>query len=244
MTGPEPGFARADVVAGLARELAGLRRLVDSLPGELATVGERVDDLARIVAQLADTVAATPPRAAPSPARSWLLAPDDPQLARELLAELRGWLELVFLRYPDAREALPECWAWHPEVVEELLWLSAAWNQAYQGSQASAQLAGDWHDRQRPGVLRRLRAAAAACSRETHQHAATRPGWGPARAEAPKLHDDDTLDAIAGWWAEHRDQPAPEPPPRPAAARPPWPDGPGGYPSGPPGSGPGPGWSR
>jgi hypothetical protein len=90
-----------------------------------------------------------------------------------MLGELAGWLHAVFLRYPDGVAVLPECWLWHPDVVEELLWLMCAWRAAYEGRGASVQLAGDWHDRQRPGVIRRVKTAAGSCSPERHQ---SRPG--------------------------------------------------------------------
>jgi len=50
----------------------------------------------------------------------------------------------MYLRYPDAAATLPDCWLWHPDLVEELLWLSHAWTAAYQGPDASVALAGDW----------------------------------------------------------------------------------------------------
>jgi hypothetical protein len=34
-------------------------------------------------------------------------------------------LHTIFLRYPDGAGALPECWLYHPDVVEELTWLLA-----------------------------------------------------------------------------------------------------------------------
>lgn len=155
--GEGSGFARADAVAGLAREVDGLRRSMDPLAG----LPERVDDLTRLVAQLADAVAAAPPRPAPTPAPSWLIAPADPEATAAVLEGLCGWLHAVYLRYRDA--ALPECWLWHPDVVEELLWCMHAWLAAYQGPAASVALVGDWHDRQRPGVVRRVGLYAKSC---------------------------------------------------------------------------------
>ena len=46
-------------------------------------------------------------------------------------ATLAGWVAGIYLRYLDAAQSLPECWLWHPEVVEELLWLHTAWLHAY-----------------------------------------------------------------------------------------------------------------
>ena len=96
----------------------------------------------------------------------------------------------------------------HPDAVEELLWLMHAWRAAYQSRGASVQLAGDWHDRQRPGVVRRLRTAVGSCSRERHQ---TRVGWNTTPQGAVPVPSVDAVHLIAWWWAGARDQPAPEP---------------------------------
>jgi hypothetical protein len=197
-------FARADALAGLAREVDGLRRGLDPLAG----VPTRVDDLARTVAQLADALSAAPPRPGPTPAPSWLAAAADRDATRALLEALCEWLRRVFLRYPDGAAVLPECWLFHPDVVEELLWLQHAWLAAYEAKGPSVQLAGDWHDRQRPGVVRRLKAAVGSCSKERHQ---TRAGWGDGPRGAAAVPGTDALPTIAGWWATNRDDPAPEP---------------------------------
>ncbi len=44
---------------------------------------------------------------------------------------LGPWVSGVYLRYSDAVNAFPDCWMWHPDVVEELLWLHRAWLSAY-----------------------------------------------------------------------------------------------------------------
>ncbi|GLZ49232.1 hypothetical protein Acsp06_54170 [Actinomycetospora sp. NBRC 106375] len=197
-------FARVEALAGLAREVDGLRRGLEVLVG----TPTRVDDLARTVAQLADALAATPARPGPMVAPSWLTAPGDGEALTGLLEELCRWLHTVFLRYPDGAAVLPECWLWHPEVIEELLWLSHAWRAAYDDRGASVQLAGDWHDRQRPGVVRRLKTTVGSCSRERHQ---TRPGWNTTPTGAIPVPGVDAAPAIARWWADARDQPPPEP---------------------------------
>lgn len=209
---PQPGrgddeFARVEALAGLAREVDGLRRGLEVL----FDTPTRVDDLARTVAQLADAVAATPARPGPTVAPSWVDAPTDPEATAGLLEDLTGWLRAVFLRYPDGVAVLPECWLWHPDVVEELLWLMHAWRAAYEGRGASVQLAGDWHDRQRPGVVRRVKVAAGSCSRERHQ---ARPGWHDQPGGATEVPSLDATAEIAAWWAEARDDAGPEPAPR------------------------------
>ncbi|MHA6779618.1 hypothetical protein ACVGOW_01250 [Pseudonocardia saturnea] len=206
MTGPnrDPEFARADALAGLARDLDELRRTVDPL----REVSGRVNDLARLVGQLADTVAAMTKRPAAAPTPSWLLLPADETVVEQVLAELCAWLHTIYLRYPDSVATLPQCWLYHPDVVEELLWLMHAWCAAYQGKGASVQLAGDWHDRQRPGVVRRIRSSAGSCSIERHQ---TRADWDQRPTGAAPVPGIDAVEVITAWWATHRDDPAPEP---------------------------------
>lgn len=196
-------FATTDAVAGLAREVDALRRVVDPL----REVGGRIDHLARVVAQLADTVTARP---GPTAAPSWLMAPADTVTIEKLLGELCAWLRAIYLRYPDGQQSLPECWLWHADVVEELFWLMHAWCTAYQGPAASAALVADWHDRLRPGAARRVRASAGTCSRENHT---VRPGWDRGPEAAPELPGAEAVPLIAGWWAAHRDDPPPEPGP-------------------------------
>ena len=202
-TSPVPGPRPA--LAGLAAELAVLRAEVDALAG----LPGQVRDLAGVLAALADRPA---PNSGPEAAlASWLDLSADFADAVTILGELVDWLGTVYLRYPDAASGLPECWLWHPDVVEELLWLRAAWLEAYRneatGAAAAAAVAraGDWHDRQRPGVARRIRAVAGTCSLEAHQprgecHRGARP---VPLAEA--------IHTIGEWWANDRQNIAPAP---------------------------------
>src|SRR5690606_9279575 len=116
-------------VAGLAAEVEAIRRRVEPLhkvPGQLAKLAGQVAKLAEEVAHLRKSAgtAAVP---------SWLQLPKDADHVRGVLDELVAWMDEVFLRYADAAAALPDCWAWHPDVIEELLWLMEAWLVAYQG---------------------------------------------------------------------------------------------------------------
>jgi hypothetical protein len=202
VTGDEqPGYADAAAVAGLAREVEALRRSVEPLKG----LSGQVEDLARVVTELAERVASHTRKTNGSKvaALSWLDLPEDMQTAHQVLAELVGWLPEVYLRYADAARSFPDCWLWHPDVVEELLWLMATWQAAYRGEGATVAAAGDWHDRYRPGVVRRIKATAGTCSPENHLPRADRPSG--ARPVVPLA---DALGEIAGWWAQHRaDQP-------------------------------------
>ncbi|MFP5023514.1 hypothetical protein [Pseudonocardia phyllosphaerae] len=204
---PEPGGTDADVA------LAAMAREVDLLRGRLAGVEPlvgRVDELSRVVSQMADTLATLAARRRRGVAPSWLSAAADTGVTGPLLDELCAWLGTVFLRYPDGASVLPGCWLWHPDVVEELLWLMHAWCAAYQGPDASVGLAGDWHDRQRPGVVARVRRSAGSCSLEAHQN---RAGWSAPPGAPPLVLGHAQVPLIAAWWADRRDQPPPEPPP-------------------------------
>jgi hypothetical protein len=207
--GSPPSPDAGGVVAGLAREIDQLRRAMEPLLG----LPDRVDDLTRLVTDLTTAVAALTARKAAQPCPSWLLLPADPALAGQVLDELAGWLQVVYLRYPDAADHLPECWCWHPDVVEELLWLMHAWAAAYQGPQAGVALVGDWHDRQRPGVVRRIKTTAGSCSIENHQ---SRTGWTRRPSGPPAVPGHHSVATVADWWGARRDQDAPQPPPRPA----------------------------
>ena len=198
-------YASAAAVAGLAQEVEALRRATDPLrvlPG-------RVGQLAALLAHVTDELAAFTARSAPPVAPSWLMLPADEDIARRVLAELTAWMGAVYLRYADAAATLPECWLWHPDLVEELLWLSHAWTAAYQGPDASVALVGDWHDRYRPGVTRRIKTVAGTCSLENHD---------PTRSTTSTVPVEQATELIATWWATRRDEAAPEPTPEHHAA--------------------------
>ncbi len=155
-------------VAG-QRDLLRLTRRV----GEVETLlGQLAADVTAL-AQLAGAQNTDPPDGAgpaANPVTAWLLTHPDPDTGadpvREVVADLVEWLARVYLRYP--RAALPSCWVWHPAVVEELLWLRGAHHDAYTGPEASWARAGDWHDRMRPGVVRRIQDAYGGCELILH----------------------------------------------------------------------------
>ena len=197
----EPGSSVTATLAGLAREVEALRRAVD----QATSVAGRVEDLAAVVARIAEDAAASAEADPGVVLPSWLDFADDVPEAGVLLDGLVEWMAVVYLRYPDAVQGLPACWLWHPDVVEELLWLQRAWLAAYRASGAPVSAAADWHDRLRPGVVRRIKTAAGTCSLENHQPGGDRhiPAPVPPLAEAAGL--------IASWWAASRHSVAPIP---------------------------------
>ena len=202
-------FASAASVAGLARQVEAISVSL----AELVDVPARVEEVAALVAALAGDVTALMAEAARSrkPQPSWLVLPAETTVrdAVVLLVELAAWLGAVYLRYPDGVRCLPGCWLWHPDVVEELLWLHRTWTDAYTGIKASASAVGDWHDRLRPGVARRVLASAGVCSVENHQ-----PGRTPLRDPHPATGGvpvEDAVEPIAFWWATNRDAEPPTP---------------------------------
>jgi hypothetical protein len=197
----EQEFATAASVAGLAREVEALRRIVQPMHG----LAGQVEDLARVVGELAEQVQAKIRRPKPTPAPSWLDMPQDFAATNGLLRDLSEWMGEVYLRYADAAKGLPDCWLWHPDVVEELLWLMASWYLAYRAEDATVNRAGDWHDRYRPGVVRRIKQIVGTCSLENHLPR------GAQQHSSPAVPVAEAMEPIAAWWAMRRGEPAPEP---------------------------------
>jgi hypothetical protein len=187
--GRTPPPETADALAALARQLDRLEGKVAKLDGLTFTVAGLAEEMAELVR------AGGGAEAAPS----WLWPVDPMELddAESVLGQVMRWAGRVYLRYDDG--ALPECWLWHPDVIEELVWLRSAWQAAYHGPAASVARAGDWHDRQRPGVIRRIRAAAGSCSLREHLEP----------APAPVVPVADAAAAVAAWWAESGPAPVP-----------------------------------
>lgn len=146
-------------VEGLARVVERTSRRVKELDGLLRELAE---DVASLATKAVDVSPEDDPAGGPT---SWLLV-DDPDLAVGAMQDLVEWLGRVFLRYGDAE--LPACWLWHPGVVEELMWLRQAHAAAYSGKGPTAQRIGDWHDRQRPGVVKRLKDEFSKCHLALH----------------------------------------------------------------------------
>lgn len=154
---------------------------VVALARAVERTGRRVTDLdsqvRQLAAELLRVVAAfTPPSpdrgpdcesggGEPPAVRSWLPVTNPEHAVRDL-GDLVAWVGAVYVRYTHA--PLSSCWRWHPDVVEELWWLRCAHAHAYHRTHGSWLRVGDWHDRQRPGVARRVTALLGTCSLSRH----------------------------------------------------------------------------
>ena len=184
--------------AALAGELDRQGRRVTALENRAGDIEGAVASLACDVATLASYVAPDGDKAL----RSWLLA-KDPKLASEDLTALAGWLDAVWLRYPDA--ILPSCWAWHPALVEELHVLRLAHVDAFDPKRGTVAKAADWHDRLRPHTASRIADAYRRCG--LHKHTPN----GSAHLAAPATPLTGHLRAISQQWATAKTSPTPTP---------------------------------
>lgn len=178
-TGPGRGpdlnvLALSRVLDRTARRVARVEALLDELAADVITLAARGRGAPAPPGpdQAADAGTGAGPAEGPAvgpQVRSWLLA-TDPDQARVDLSDLIGWLYRVYLRYDDA--GLGSCWLWHPDVVEELWWLRQAHADAYDPEVGSWLRVADWHERHRPGVVKRLAATVKRCELSLHAQGA------------------------------------------------------------------------
>jgi hypothetical protein len=192
----------------LGRDVERTARRVGQLDDLVRSLADQVATLSRHLGATSPEPGDTPPAAPAAGERqgaesaAWLLT-EDPGAAVIRLADLIEWLDRVYLAYSDA--SLPTCWLWHPDVVEELWWLRCAHAEAYHPDTGTTLRAGDWHDRQRPNVVRRLKTSVRIC--ELSEHRPDRPASYPT-ARAPLAG---AAAGIAAWVAAGRPGTAPEP---------------------------------
>lgn len=138
------------------------------LTSKVASLGEGFEEVTSTVVELADSISALARQLEPSTVRSWL-AVEDEEKARLYLADLQKWLSEVWVHYDSA--PLPECWAYHPGVVEEL-WVLMNLHRSVFRKGGTWQALADWQDRYRPHVVERLAKLAARCSLARHEQGA------------------------------------------------------------------------
>ena len=176
---PESPNADSDPIT---RQLLHQAQLIAQLRNDLDQLAsEATDTIAGLLARLEDLETRNPNPAA-SPA-AWCWRDLGPHAHAELTHQLGTWTAWLRHRYPLARK-IPDCWAQHPELVEELTALWLAWQHAYQQPDPPLTAPADWHDRWLPGLLHRIEHGhfALGCT-DTHT---ARPK--AAYAEAPAIH--------------------------------------------------------
>ena len=193
MTDHPPGEPREPdpAVVALGRDVQRAAHRIDRMDQSLAALAA---DMAAL--HHAPGAQASPaPGDGPTPVRSWLAA-DDPDQAVKDLGELIAWVDRFYVRF--SRAQLSSCWMWHPDVVEELWCLRGAHVEAFHPETGSWMRVGDWLDRQRPGVERRLNPLMAKCALSRHVERNGRPAdvTEPPSAPLAAHHA-----VVAAWWA-------------------------------------------
>ncbi|RSN51123.1 hypothetical protein [Actinomadura sp. WAC 06369] len=71
------------------------------------------------------------------------IAPEDRE---QVLGDLVAWVrDVLFVGWPWAAASLAPCWLEHPDIVNGVLWLRAAYAAAYDTAGARPHAAADWH---------------------------------------------------------------------------------------------------
>lgn len=171
------------------------------MPADDAPLTERVAHLEGEVETLAQNVLYLVQQRDPSRVRSWLLE-DDGENARLLLEDLAGWVGKVWVHYGDQ---LPECWLYHPAIVEEL-WSVMGVHRACFRKGGTAQMFADWHARYRPAAADRIRKYAPSCALSEHQ-----PGETFDPAAVPTVPRTADISSVAAQWISTGTAPYPTP---------------------------------
>lgn len=225
---PEPPGHSEAAIRALARDLAELRTAVDELREQTSAASEGAAAAVRAAATLTDTVekirtrtaasaaesqesdvpahavrsGVTPPPGDGTPAEPWWTV-SDADIAQARLSDLVDWIESVYVRYLDSTTELTPCWAYHADVVTELLTLRDTWHAVYYGPAASPQAVQDWHDRYRPGTVQRVTAVLRGCGLAKHSGQSYKP---------PRTPGAEAIGTISSWWSDTHGTSAPPPP--------------------------------
>ena len=192
---------------GLARSVARLTAAADVCEADREALHGHVRELAGMVTDLARSDGSGPVRGGP-PILSWLdlggWPPDGPGPVT-VLADLADWLRRVYLRYSGT--VLPDCWMWHPGVVEELLVLRRLWADMHDRRTGSSRQVADWHQIYRPGVAKRIKESpAGSCDLLRHANGGD---LSDSNGDPAPLADHSAL--IARSWARDGRVPHPTP---------------------------------
>jgi hypothetical protein len=148
----------ASILANLAKEVGahdvdGVERRLD----EMGQVTLEIETLRQETREIAAIVGGQVQRRANAPVPWWPDLPAGPE--REAAVQDLGlWVEEVLrARHPEAYNELGTCWFHHPDILDELTALRAAWFAAYRDPEASPMAAIEWHDHWLPGTMARCK---------------------------------------------------------------------------------------
>jgi hypothetical protein len=226
----ETAIRKAARDVGVGDQVDTLRAQLGEVAVQLVTMSSTVNALAGVAQQVAALSQQVTELAArlggdeeePAPTRpalpSWFEV--EAEQAQQMLADLVGWVDTILVRYSVARDALMPCWMFHGEIVEDLLWLRAAWMAAHRDPSAKPHHAADFHDRWMPAVMGRLKRqlGAGMCNFNNHRDG---PGEYRLRDEQhPEVRvpatDPQIVDGYARWWVQYRGRTDVAPPGLPA----------------------------
>ena len=149
----------ASILANLAKEvgahdLDAVERRLD----EAGRVTLEIETLRQETREIAAIVGGLVQRRANAPVPWWPDLPAGPE--REAAVQNLGlWVdEVLRARHPEAYNELGTCWFQHPDILDELTALRAAWFAAYRDPEASPRAAIEWHDHWLPGSMARCKA--------------------------------------------------------------------------------------
>lgn len=162
-----------DAVKTIAADLKGVHAQGEQTAAEAASLKKTVGAHATHIEELGEWYAALVARQKsdklPVPQVCWLLKPD-PDVAEAVMDDLKQWLRDVYVYLRE----LPECWAGHPDIVEDLLALRYAHHDAFVKSSGALKDRLDWLGTYLPAVANRVRDAAR-CGRDGHPEASDTP---------------------------------------------------------------------
>ncbi|MFI6802986.1 hypothetical protein [Streptosporangium canum] len=137
---------------------------------------EHLGALVGQVEELAATLEGMKSASSPDPKpRPWCWSTMTYAERAERLAELADWVtEVLYLR-PEATLAIPGCWSYHHDIVDDLSALYCGWQTAYLWSGGRATDALDYLTRALPAVLSRVSSQHKACNEQRGHQTPPRP---------------------------------------------------------------------
>lgn len=175
---------------------------VEALREQVATLSGVVAEFGGMLRGLSEDIVRFTARDDPSAVRSWIVN-NDTELGRLMLADLEDWLAAVWVYFPGSK--LPNCWAYHPYVVEEL-WSVMNLHRACFRKGGTWQNLADWLKTYRPAAAERIQKEVGSCELTEHQ-----PGADLDPVDWASVPEAD-LSEVADYWTGHRRAPYPSPP--------------------------------